>query len=105
MINKTATVYTLSINLFFLGLCLVFGNLRFGAIDDLFMSGILSGIYGENNVHLTFVNALYGYCLLPLYYVFPIIGIISGKCRLFLYPLLLQGISLFEKLVKSGDRF
>ncbi len=71
MINKTATVYTLSINLFFLGLCLVFGNLRFGAIDDLFMSGILSGIYGENNVHLTFVNTLYGYCLLPLYYVFP----------------------------------
>ena len=71
MINKRTAIYSLSINLFFLGLCLIFGNLRFAALDDYFMSGILSGIYGENNVHLTFVNALYGYCLLPLYNLFP----------------------------------
>lgn len=72
MICKKALIYTFSINLFFLTLCLVFGKLRFGALDDYFMSGILSGIYGEGfNVHLTFVNALYGYALLPLYYIFP----------------------------------
>jgi hypothetical protein len=36
------------------------------------MSGILSGIYGDGyNVHMTFVNVLYGYCLLPLYHLFP----------------------------------
>lgn len=69
---KTTFLYSLSINIFFLVLCLVFGNLRFGANDDFFMAGILSGMYGnEYNVHLTFVNALYGYCLLPFYYMFP----------------------------------
>lgn len=71
MINKRALAFSFFVNSFFLGLCLFFGNLRFGAIDDYFMSGILSGIYGDNNVHLTFVNALYGYCLLPLYHLFP----------------------------------
>lgn len=74
MINKIAIFYSLFINFFFLGLCLIFGNLRFGAIDDFFMAGILSGIYGDNNVHLTFVNVLYGYCLLPFYHFFPSIN-------------------------------
>lgn len=72
MINKRAVLISIAINLYFLGLCIAFGDLRFAAIDDIFMSGILSGIYGNgNNVHLTFVNALYGYCLLPLYHLFP----------------------------------
>ena len=72
MINKKFFLISFLINLYFLGLCIAFGDLRFDAIDDLFMSGILSGIYGEGyNVHLTFVNALYGYCLLPLYHLFP----------------------------------
>jgi hypothetical protein len=72
MICKKALIYTFSINLFFLALCLVFGKLRFGALDDYFMSGILSGMYGEGfNVHLIFVNVLYGYALLPFYYIFP----------------------------------
>jgi len=72
MINRKALFYSLGINIFFLMLCLVFGNLRFGANDDCFMAGILTGAYGdEYNVHLTFVNALYGYCLLPLYHLIP----------------------------------
>lgn len=72
MICKKALIYTFSINLFFLVLCLVFGKLRFGALDDYFMSGILSGMYGEGfNVHMTFVNVLYGYALFPLYHIFP----------------------------------
>lgn len=72
MINKRYLLISFLINLYFLGLCIAFGDLRFDAIDDLFMSGILSGIYGNGyNIHLTFVNALYGYCLLPLYHLFP----------------------------------
>lgn len=72
MLSKKILALSLSINIFFLGLCLIFGNLRFGANDDIFMSGILSGMYGQEfNVHLTFVNALYGYALLPFYHVFP----------------------------------
>lgn len=70
--NKRAFLISCVINLYFLGLCVFFGDLRFAAIDDIFMSGILSGIYGNGyNIHLTFVNALYGYCLLPLYYLIP----------------------------------
>lgn len=72
MPSKKILALSLSINIFFLGLCLIFGNLRFGANDDCFMSGILSGMYGQDfNVHLTFVNALYGYALLPFYHIFP----------------------------------
>ena len=70
--SKRAALISLVINLYFLCLCIIFGDLRFAAIDDIFMSGILSGIYGNGyNVHLTFVNSLYGYCLYPLYYIFP----------------------------------
>ena len=72
MSYRRAFLISFAINLYFLGLCIIFGDLRFDAIDDIFMSGILSGIYGEGyNVHLTFVNAMYGYCLLPLYHLFP----------------------------------
>lgn len=103
MIDKRAALYTLSINLFFLGLCLVFGNLRFGAIDDYFMSGILSGIYGENNVHLTFVNALYGYCLLPLYNLFPKINwYYIGELASIFISLSIAGYIIIRKM---GERW
>lgn len=60
------------INAFFIVLCLGFSHLRYGAIDDYFMAGLLSGMYGNDyNVHLIFVNAVYGYMLLPLYHLFP----------------------------------
>lgn len=75
MSSKRALVISLLINLFLLGLCLIFGNLAFGATDDYFMARLLEGVYGEDyNVHLTFVNVLYGYALLPFYYLFPKIG-------------------------------
>lgn len=60
------------INAYFMAICLAFCHLRYGAVDDYFMAGILSGIYGDDyNVHLPFVNAIYGYLLLPLYHIFP----------------------------------
>lgn len=72
---KRALVYSVVINLFFLGLCLIFGDLKFGAIDDYFMAARLTGALGTDyNPHLIFVNAIYGYALLPLYYLFPKIG-------------------------------
>lgn len=62
----------LFINIYFMALCLGLSHLRYGAIDDYFMAGLLSGIYGNDyNVHLPFVNAVYGYVLLPLYHLFP----------------------------------
>ena len=72
---KRALIFSIAINLFFLALCLIFGDLKFGAIDDYFMAARLTGALGtEYNPHLIFVNALYGYALLPLYHLFPKIG-------------------------------
>lgn len=75
MTTKASLLYSLAINAFFLLLCLLFGELIFGAIDDFFMARILEGVYGNGyNIHLTFVNALYGCLLLPLYHLFPKVG-------------------------------
>lgn len=72
---KRAITYSVAINLFFLALCLIFGDLKFGAIDDYFMAARLTGALGTDyNPHLIFVNAIYGYVLLPLYHLFPEIG-------------------------------
>ena len=72
---KRALAYSAVINLFFLILCLVFGDIKFGAIDDYFMAARLTGAFGtEYNPHLIFVNAIYGYALLPLYHLLPKIG-------------------------------
>lgn len=39
------------------------------------MAAVLTGAHGTDyNVHMYFVNALYGYALLPLYHLFPKIG-------------------------------
>ena len=67
-----AVLYSILLNQFYLVLCLAFGNLRFEAIDDYFMAARLSGALGENfNPHLVFVNAVYGYLLLPFYHIIP----------------------------------
>jgi len=72
---KRAFLYSLAVNLFFLVLCLVFGDIKFGAIDDYFMAAVLTGAHGTDyNPHLLFVNAIYGYALLPLYHLFPKVG-------------------------------
>ena len=72
---KRAITYSLAINLFFLALCLIFGDLKFGAIDDYFMAARLTGALGTDyKPHLIFVNAIYGYALLPLYHLFPKVG-------------------------------
>ena len=75
MSYRRASAYSRAINLIFLALCLFFGDLKFGAIDDYFMAARLTGALGtEYNPHLIFVNAIYGYALLPLYHLFPKIG-------------------------------
>ena len=74
MIRRNLAI-ALCINLFFLALCLIFGDLKFGAIDDYFMAAVLTGAHGTDyNPHLLFVNALYGYALLPFYKLFPTVG-------------------------------
>lgn len=75
MLAKQSLAFSVFINLFFVVLCLVFGDIKYGAIDDYFMAAVLTGAHGtEYNPHMLFVNAIYGYALLPLYYLFPKVG-------------------------------
>lgn len=75
MLKYKDILVAILINVFFLALCLLFGKLQYGALDDFFMAGVLTGIHGDAyNPHLYFVNALYGYALLPFYHLFPKIG-------------------------------
>ena len=65
----------ISMNALFLALCLIIGNGKFESLDDYFMSAILTGAYGgEYNVHMYFVNAIYGYFLRPFYVILPSVG-------------------------------
>ena len=101
---KRAITYSLIINLFFLTLCLIFGDLKFGAVDDYFMAARLTGALGtEYNPHLIFVNAIYGYMLLPLYHLFPTIGwYYIGEMFAVFISLTTIGYVLLQK---CGDRW
>jgi hypothetical protein len=87
---KRSLLIALAINLFFLVLCVLFGDLRFGAIDDYFMAAVLTGAHGDSyNPLIVFVNALYAYALLLLYHLFPSVGLvlsrINGECLFFFF--------------------
>ena len=89
----------LCINVFFLVLFAFLGVFRYGALDDYFMSTVLTGAYGsEFDPHLVFVNGVLAYCLMPFYYLFPGVGwfyiflmcSIFGAFTLFSYCLIRQ---------------
>lgn len=87
------------INVFFFAVFAVLGIFRYGALDDYFMSTVLTGAYGsEFDPHLVFVNGALAYCLKPLYYLFPGVSwfylfemaTIFGAFTLFSYCLIKQ---------------
>ena len=89
----------LCINFFFLAVFAFLGVSRYGALDDYFMSTVLTGAYGsEFDLHLVFVNGALAYCMKPLYYLFPNVGwfyifqmcSIFGAFTLFSYYLIRQ---------------
>lgn len=48
---------------------------KYSSLDDYFMSSVLTGAYGGGyDVHLYFVNVVYGYFLKPFYVLFPNVG-------------------------------
>ena len=62
-------------NVVVLLLSVVIGNGKYSSLDDYFMSSVLTGAYGgEYDVHLYFVNVVYGYFLKPFYLLFPNVG-------------------------------
>ncbi|OWV14356.1 hypothetical protein [Fibrobacter sp. UWB5] len=75
LFSKHSLFLAVIINVFFIFITHFFGVIMFGISDDYAMSRILEGVYGDDyNVHMTFINVVYGYVLLPLYYLFPKIG-------------------------------
>ena len=72
MISKYPLFYAFCLNVLFLFIYFVFGEVRYGSLDDYFMSSVLTGAYGsEYDVHMYFVNSAYGYFLKPFYELFP----------------------------------
>lgn len=64
--------WAICMNIVVLAISLVFGDREFSSRDDFFMSAVLTGAYGgEYNVHMYFVNVVYGYFLRPFYAVLP----------------------------------
>ena len=65
----------LCLNIIVLAVCFAIGDGKFSSLDDFFMSAVLTGAYGgEYDVHLYFVNVVYGYFLRPFYAVLPSVG-------------------------------
>jgi len=63
------------LNCLFLTGYFVFGIVRYGSLDDYFMSAVLTGAYGSTyDVHLYFINAIFGYMLKPFYWLLPNVG-------------------------------
>ena len=89
----------IAINVLFFALFAVLGVFRYGALDDYFISTVLTGAYGsEFDPHLVFVNGVLAYCLMPLYFLFSSVGwfyifemsSIFGAFTLFSYCLIRQ---------------
>lgn len=75
MFREKTIICALLLNVLFFLLYIAFGQIRHGSLDDYFMSSILTGAYGgDYDVHLYFVNALYGQFLKPFYWLFPKVG-------------------------------
>ena len=63
---------------------LILGGWKYESLDDFFMHSVLTGAYGgEYDIHLYFVNAIYGVFLWPFYKILPHVG---------WYPLFEKGI-------------
>lgn len=71
-VKKHNLLTAIVINAVFLALVLVFCEIKYETSDDYIMAAIMSGAYsGTPNPHMIFINILWGYLLLPFYYLVP----------------------------------
>lgn len=74
-IGKCNLAISFLINAVFLGLVLVFCDMKYEVSDDFIVDTILSGAYGNGyDEHLLFSNILYGYFLKFLYQLIPVVS-------------------------------
>ena len=75
VINKlcrSSLFLAVCLNIFVLAIFFAIGDGKFSSLDDFFMSAVLTGAYGgEYDVHMYFVNVVYGYFLRPFYAIQP----------------------------------
>lgn len=70
--RKNNWIWAVGLNLVFLASILLFCDIKYEVSDDFVMSTIISGAYGNRyNPHLMFINVIWGYLLLPFYYLLP----------------------------------
>lgn len=63
------------LNIVVLVVSLVIGDGTYSSRDDFFMSAVLTGAYGgQYDVHMYFINVIYGYFLRPFYAILPTIS-------------------------------
>ena len=69
------SLIAIALNLTIVVLSVFVCGTRYSSLDDYFMHSVLTGAYGSKyDVHMYFVNAMYGYLLKPFYTLFPTVG-------------------------------
>lgn len=68
-------IVAIALNFAFVLLSIFVCGEHYSSLDDYFMHSVLTGAYGSKyDVHMYFVNAMYGYLLMPFYVLFPTFG-------------------------------
>lgn len=95
---------SIAINFIFLICILLFCDIKYEVSDDFVMASIISGAYGNGyNPHLMFINILWGYLLLPFYYLFPGISwYLIAQLLLCFFSFTIVSYMFLEKLNKSA---
>ncbi len=92
--------WAIGVNVLFLGLILLFCDLKYEVSDDFVMATVMSGAYegGNPNPHMVFVNVMLGYILMPFYKMFPQVSwYFVSQLALLLMSFTLCGYMLLEK--------
>lgn len=72
LLEKHTFLTAVVMNITFLVLVLLFCEVKYETSDDYIMSAIMAGDFGDKpNPHLIFINIIWGYLLLPFYYILP----------------------------------
>lgn len=94
--------WAIALNVVFFLSILLMCDVKYEVSDDFIMSTIISGAYGNGyNPHLMFINVIWGYMLLPFYYLMPKISwYLVAQLLVCLLSFILVSYMLLEKLEK-----
>lgn len=97
---KSDVCLAILVNVLFLISILLFCDIKYEVSDDFVMAAIMSGAYGDApNPHMIFINILWGYLMLPFYYLFPNVSwYLIFQLGLILISLVLVSYMLLKKL-------